>query len=437
MKTRRIVLICVMVACALAAFTTAGFATGTKEATGATRISFWGAAEFEETWKYWIAGYEKAHPGITVDYTPFPYADFFTKLPIAMQSGSGPDTFYYATVYQDVLLPHMAPYPSDTFNLAQLRKDFKIVDAHLQDGKLYYMQCGMKFGGIYYNTDMWQAAGLTQNDIPKTWDQLVSVAKKLTKTDANGKITVAGLNVNGSNAMIDDLVLQQGSFIFSKDDKVVLNTKEWASALKQISDLYFVHNVARPDMPNAWEALGNQQAAMVYGWGWFVSYLAGNFPNVHYSWFPIPTVDGKTPPMYAHNNGEVTPGVNKASPADRQKTAFDFVKFIISDDDMLAKFNTMTGEIPNKKSLDDRMKTDPIISLHIPLVDRTAFIFEPLAFLNDEAALLQDVLLNKTPIDTALKGAQTKMDLDLKGVTFVSGQAGYKYASQLRYPAAP
>ena len=34
---------------------------------------------------------------------------------------------------------------------------------------------------VWYNTDMWKAAGLTEADYPKTWDQLLEVAKKLTK----------------------------------------------------------------------------------------------------------------------------------------------------------------------------------------------------------------------------------------------------------------
>lgn len=39
---------------------------------------------------------------------------------------------------------------------------------------------------VFYNTKMWKAAGLTENDYPKTWDDLLSLAKKLTTTN-NGK----------------------------------------------------------------------------------------------------------------------------------------------------------------------------------------------------------------------------------------------------------
>ena len=48
-------------------------------------------------------------------------------------------------------------------------------------------KCAVPMGyaptAVWYNTDMWAEAGLTEADIPTTWDQLLEVAKKLTKSD--------------------------------------------------------------------------------------------------------------------------------------------------------------------------------------------------------------------------------------------------------------
>ena len=42
---------------------------------------------------------------------------------------------------------------------------------------------------FYYNKKYWRKAGLTDQDIPKTWDEFIAVAKKLNKdTDGDGKI---------------------------------------------------------------------------------------------------------------------------------------------------------------------------------------------------------------------------------------------------------
>ena len=50
-------------------------------------------------------------------------------------------------------------------------------------------KCGVPMGyaptAVWYNTDMWKAAGLTDADYPQTWDELLEVAKKLTKSDGS------------------------------------------------------------------------------------------------------------------------------------------------------------------------------------------------------------------------------------------------------------
>ena len=50
-------------------------------------------------------------------------------------------------------------------------------------------KCGVPMGyaptAVWYNTDMWESAGLTDADYPQTWDELLEVAKKLTKSDGS------------------------------------------------------------------------------------------------------------------------------------------------------------------------------------------------------------------------------------------------------------
>lgn len=73
-----------------------------------------------------------------------------------------------------------------------LEQDFNGVNAHVIDGKVYYIDYGMMTGSVYYNKEMWKEAGLTDDDIPKTWDEMIEVAKKLTIKDGDN-IVQAGL----------------------------------------------------------------------------------------------------------------------------------------------------------------------------------------------------------------------------------------------------
>ena len=61
-------------------------------------------------------------------------------------------------------------------DIDELSADYTAVDAHVIDGEVYYVDYGLMSGVIYYNTDMWEAAGLTEADIPQTWDELREAA---------------------------------------------------------------------------------------------------------------------------------------------------------------------------------------------------------------------------------------------------------------------
>lgn len=78
----------------------------------------------------------------------------------------------------------------------ELEADYSTAYTHVIDGKIYYAGFGIMSGAIYYNTDMWAEAGLTDSDVPETWEDFREVAKELTIRDGD-KLTQAGFNING------------------------------------------------------------------------------------------------------------------------------------------------------------------------------------------------------------------------------------------------
>ena len=137
--------------------------------------------------------YEKIYPNVTIKVVNHPWDDYWTKLPLALKGDNGPAIFNIHNSQHDLLFPYLAPYDIKT---EDLQADFTSVDPHIIDGKVYYTDSMINTGNIYYNKKLWQEAGLTDNDIPKTWEQFREVAKKLTKKDGN-KITQASFNWNG------------------------------------------------------------------------------------------------------------------------------------------------------------------------------------------------------------------------------------------------
>lgn len=107
-----------------------------------------------------------------------PWEDYWTKLPLALKGKNAPAVFNIHNSQHDLLIPYLQPYDIDT---EELKADFTSVDPHVIDGNVYYIDSMINTGNIYYNKDLWKEAGLTDADIPKTWDQFREVAKKLTK----------------------------------------------------------------------------------------------------------------------------------------------------------------------------------------------------------------------------------------------------------------
>ena len=67
----------------------------------------------------------------------------------------------------------MAPYD---ISVDDLKAEFVGASGHVIDGNVYYTDYGLMTATVYYNTEMWTAAGLTEADIPATWDEFREVA---------------------------------------------------------------------------------------------------------------------------------------------------------------------------------------------------------------------------------------------------------------------
>lgn len=140
------------------------------------------------------------------------------KLPLALKGKNGPAVFNIHNSYDALIRPYAADYDIDT---KSLESDYSTASVHEdENGKVKYIDSVINTGNIYYNKTLWSEAGLTDADIPTTWDEFIQVAQKLTKTDGS-KMTQAGFNFNGDaySAIYQGLNYQKGELLFSEDGK--------------------------------------------------------------------------------------------------------------------------------------------------------------------------------------------------------------------------
>ncbi|WP_460631212.1 sugar ABC transporter substrate-binding protein [Leifsonia lichenia] len=258
------------------------------------------------------------------------------------------DVFYLST---DAL----AGYASNGSLLAygdQLsnKSDFypSLVKSFTYDGKFYCAPKDFSTLQLIINTDMWSAAGLTDSDIPKTWDQLQAVSKKLTGA---GHV---GLGISGEYARIGSFMTQAGGNLMNDDStKATANSDANVKALDYVKTLLNDGDLKyAKDLGAGWggEAFGKGLAAMTIEGNWITGALTSDFPNVKYKVVELPEGPaGKGTLQFTNCWGIAADSPNQAA-------ALKLVEKLTSKDDQLA-FSKAFGPMPSIKSAADDWKS--------------------------------------------------------------------------------
>ena len=175
-----------------------------------------------------IKQFEAANPGIKVIHnSEIPNADFQTKIAAASAAGVGPDvvTLFNGWVPAWVDAGYIIPLPEKDFPPADIEKNFtSLVQGTKFQGKYWAIPTAVRSLALFWNKDMFKAAGLDPEKPPATLDEFVDYAKKLTKTEG-GKITQQGFAVEMSGQahqwFREVLTRQFGETPFSPDNKTV------------------------------------------------------------------------------------------------------------------------------------------------------------------------------------------------------------------------
>ncbi|OQB25930.1 MAG: hypothetical protein BWY11_00102 [Firmicutes bacterium ADurb.Bin182] len=181
------------------------------------------------------------------------------------------------------------------------------------------------------------------------------------------------------------------------------------------------------------EALGQGRAAMICDWTWIPGYIASTFPDVEIGIFPTPSFDGD-PAAFDRNNGECSPCVSAEATAEAKAVAFDFVKYLLANDDFLRDFALANGIFPSKYSLDN----DPEINaspIHIALketINKTVWPGPvPAQVEAIQGKYLQDDFLkNNVPAAQAVVNTDEIMAKDLVNLSFVPVERRYEFADR-------
>ena len=170
------------------------------------------------------------------------------QIVLRVAAGTPPDVvdvnpmFFYQLVKDGILEEierYLAPYPA--FQL----DDFypAVLDSLRVDGKLYGVSQRISIYHLFYNADMFNAAGLTPpsaswSDPRWDWAAFREAAGKLSQdVNGDGTLEVVGASVSNALEYMLPFVWQAGGRLFSEDySRLALNSNEALAAVEYLAD---------------------------------------------------------------------------------------------------------------------------------------------------------------------------------------------------------
>ena len=264
------------------------------------------------------------------------------------------------------------PLPQDSFDAAQIEAEyFPIVTEMKVDGQYWGVPTAVRSLALFYNKKLFEEAGLDPNSPPKTHDEMIEMAKKLTKRDDGGNLLQAGLTAAPTSQdhhwWREVLVRQFGGQPYSDDNcQVAYNDDAGRAALQAYIDIF------QTDKLTDYGFMDESQAAFAAGRaGLHIdgSFRLGTFTGVDgldWAVAPLPTHNGVTSNFVSY----WVNGISKRAEGEKLEAAVKFLQFVTTKEAMQLWVKTV-GELPARKdaALTDENRADPMYGPFIAGLD--------------------------------------------------------------------
>jgi ABC-type glycerol-3-phosphate transport system substrate-binding protein len=262
---------------------------------GSVTLTYWGILEDEPTLAPIITDFEKAHPGIKINYSKLSLDQYRNKLVARSNTGNGPDIFSFHNTWVPELTGILLPLPTSVVSLDDFSKNYYPVAKTdlVKNGVIYGIPLEIDTLNLFINKNLFQAAGLKA---PATWIDFVNDARQLTVKDESNSIKTAGAamgtfdNVTHAPDIISMLFIQNG---------VKLN--DMSSNLPAAGDALTFYTSFAKTPGNIWDenmdpsikAFASGSLAMYFGYSWDFFLIKSQNPDLAFDIYPVPSLPGQ------------------------------------------------------------------------------------------------------------------------------------------------
>ena len=296
-------------------------------------IQWWSAESGGEYLDQIIADFEKENPNIKIKLVTLPFGEVRNQIIASQATKTVPD-----------LLAMNPPWTREFYDLGILaplddlmaadsdfgKEDYFPASFTPIEGNTYLMPVNALAFYLYYNKDMFEAAGL---EPPTTWEEIVSSAKALTNPDKNEygfTITMAEQEAsNGSILFLYPLLYAQNGRTFV-DGKYTVETDEMRAALNLLDQMnkdgsILPGTTTKSEVQMIEEFSVGNIGMMISNDGHLKTVSTRN-PDLNFGIVPIPSVDGSTQPELRHHGWDIAISEN----CEHKEEAWEFISYLCS-----------------------------------------------------------------------------------------------------------
>lgn len=168
-----------------------------------TKIVMWTLAGSNETYKRiheaLVPDLGKTLPDVELEINYI--SDYAERYIVAYAAGTAPDIVTLPTRYQAEYIEKKMVIPIDVSafgvrneaELAKMMMPGAMQTLKYRDNQIYFMATEISVFGLFSNKDLMNQVGV--GSVPRTWEEMIQVGKKLLKKDGDGKTTQIGFGI--------------------------------------------------------------------------------------------------------------------------------------------------------------------------------------------------------------------------------------------------
>lgn len=334
---------------------------------------------YREFWEGVKKGFEEKYPNITVEYVTAPYGEIVNQVINMAGGGDKVDLIFGEINWIPTLEDAGLTVPVEDVISKEFLDDFypAQLEACAIGGKAYGLPMYVSPFQLYYNKDLFTQAGLDPENPPKTYDEMLAAAEKLSalKSADGNKVyafgqTTASVAVSGS--ALTSMVYNFGGQVLNQEGKLDVDTPAFKQAFELLKTLdekgYNPQNAKLKDLRNLF-ALG--QLAMYYDQSWGFNGVQSINPeakNFTASASPLSGGDGTGESiLQAHILAYMDNG-------DTQKQAVNLLtQYLVSEETLKEYLVNTTPAYPARKSMSgmEAITNSPVLKGAASSVEKT------------------------------------------------------------------